>query len=432
MKEWGLRRWFPAGLVVLGVAGAGLALGAVPPRYEVRLRDRPVAAGRDLGALSAGLQARWEGELAREVTLTAGDRSWTYQLADLGLPDGRTQLAAELEAQAGQLPWWERLALSHPVLTVEPPPGWLTEKLEAALLPIRAEVERQPVDATFHIEKQVPVITPETNGTQLETGRVLEALKGLGEGRQLALPVTDRAPAVTRASLEAMHITRVIAEWTTHYDPSIPRADNVERAARAFNGLILKPGEILSYNATVGPVDEANGWKEAFVIVNGELVPGVGGGVCQVATTFYGAALRANLDILERHPHQLAVAYIAPSQDAAIAQGWEDLKIRNTSLGHLYIETEAGGGSVTFRLYGDQPKDQEVRIESQVLGSRPYPTKVLSDPSLAPGQQVVKVAGNNGLISEAYRAVYVGGKLVKRERLSQDEYLPTTQVVLRG
>jgi vancomycin resistance protein YoaR len=435
-----LWRWWPAGALLLLLAGGGLALTSIEPRYQVLLGDQTVASGRNLPRLAAGLRATWADHQARTMTLTAGDQRWTYTLAELGLPDGDS-LIGLLHDQAASIPWWERLATSRPTIAVEPPPGWLTERLEAALAPIRAAVEKEPIPATFAIDNQTPIVTPETNGVQIETGQVLQALlAALGAqphgspnpAAELALPLTPKVPDVTRASLEAMRLKGVVAEWTTYYDPSIPRADNVERAARAFNGLLLKPGEMLSYNATVGPVDYENGWKEAFVIVNGELVPGIGGGVCQVATTFYGAALRANLEILERHQHQLAVAYIDPSQDAAIAQGWEDLKIRNTTLGHLYIETESGGGSVTFRLYGEVPAGQTVKIESEVLGSVPFETRRIPDPNLAPGKQVVRSNGSRGLRSQAFRSVFMNGELVKRERLSQDYYLPTAHVIAEG
>ncbi|HYG57119.1 MAG TPA: VanW family protein, partial [Symbiobacteriaceae bacterium] len=435
MRHLGLRalRWWAAvGVVVLVLSVGLVAVAAIEPAFEVRLGQRAVGEGRSLAELTEALEAEADRQMAREVTLAYQGQTWTYRLGELGRMADAHQLQQSLAEAAASLPWWQRLAWSRPVLALEEAAGWDTARLEAALQPIREAIEQQPVPASLAIIKREPVITPEVDGVVLETSAVLEALKTLGDQSTLELPVTQQAPSVTRATLEAMRIKGLVAEWTTWYDPTIPRAENVERAARAFDGLIVKPGEVLSYNGTVGPVDAANGWKEAFVIVNGELVPGVGGGVCQVATTFYGAALRANLDIMERHQHQLAVSYIDPSQDAAIAQGWEDLKIRNTALGHLYIETEAGDGRVTFRLYGEVPEGQEVKIESRVLGSQPFATKKVVDAKLAPGQQVVKTHGNSGLRSEAYRLVYKSGKLVKREHLGTDSYLPTAQVVLVG
>jgi len=427
-----VRPSWPVALAVAALLSGLLSLlFAVPPVYQVYVGDRHVAGSRHLAELVALVEADVARDLSRTVALTAGENQWYYSLASLGLTPAVDAAAALTEA-AQLVPWWQRNGWSRPALHVSGLTTWDAAVLESAIGPVRLALQTEPSPARFAVTNREPVITPEVNGVLVETQAVLVALQGLGQSDWLEVPLSPKPPAVTRATLESMRIRKLVSQWTTQYDPTIPRAENVERAARAFNGLVIKPGEILSYNATVGPVDAANGWKEAYIIVSGELVPGVGGGVCQVATTFYGAALRANLEILERHPHQLAVTYIEPSQDAAIAQGWEDLKIRNTSPGYIYIETEAGEGRVTFRVYGDAPDGQEVRIESQILGSRPFTSRRIVDPALAPGQQVVKLAGHPGPVSEAYRLVYQDGELVKKELLSRDNYLPTTQVILTG
>jgi vancomycin resistance protein YoaR len=422
-----------AGFGLILVVAAALGLTAIAPRYQVFMGDRRVAAGRDLAALGAALQADAAQAVTRKVTLTARGTEWTFTLADLGMA-GRTAPWTQLLRDAERrLPWWQRLVWSRPVIRLDGAGAdWDTARLTVALAPVRAAVEHDGTDATFAIQGTEPVITPEVAGTAIDVEALLAGLRDLGDHTSLEVPTRPKPPAVTAAALAAMRIKRLVAEWTTEYDPSIPRAENVERAARAFDGKLIKPGEILSYNATVGPVDAASGWRQAFVIVDGQLVPGVGGGVCQTATTLYGAALRAGLEIAERHQHQLAVAYIAPSQDAAIAQGYEDLKIRNSTEGYIYIQTEAGGGKVTFRLYGDVPENQRVQIESRVLGALPFATRTVTDPSLGPGRQETQVAGHAGLSSEAYRLIYLGDTLVKRELLSRDSYLPTAAVVAVG
>jgi vancomycin resistance protein YoaR len=418
-----------AGSVVLA---AGLLLVLAPPTYQVSLNSRTIAAGHSLPQLEEALRAEAIRQAARQVTLTSEQGRWTYRLSDLGMQLPPEAVVAVFRRDVRALPWWRSLALNRPDVDVAVSPGWDMDRLAQALAPVKQTLDREPVPAKLSIVQKRPVITPETLGALVEPIAVREAVRRMGAAAEVPVPVIDKVPDATEASLQALRIKRLIAEWTTFYDPTIPRGENVEKAARAFNGLMLKPNQVLSYNETVGPIDTSTGWQPAPVIVGGELVPGVGGGVCQVATTFYGAALRANLDIVERHQHQLSVAYIQPSQDAAIAQGWEDLRLRNNTLGHLLIETESGGGTVTFRLYGDLPLDQEVKIESRVLGSIPVPTKTITDSALAPGQEIVRSAGAPGLESEAYRAVYKGGQLVKRELLSRDSYLPTARVVLTG
>lgn len=396
-------------------------------RYDLWINGKQVAEELDSDAIRTALTAWSDERKGWLITLEYGGRGWRYSMEELGMLLPMAEAARQVDQGLARRPWWQRSLEIHLDLSA----GWDPARLEAALAPVEEEVERLPLDARLAVEEGAVRIYPSMDGIAVDRDALRRALLAHGEAQRLSLPVQAVKPWQSTEVVEGWGIRRLVAEWTTHYDPTIPRADNVERAARAFDGLVLKPGEILSYNATVGPIDASTGWKEAKVIVAGELVPGIGGGVCQVATTLYGAALRANLEIMERHPHQLAVSYIPPSEDAAVAQGYQDLKIRNTMPGHLLLQTDAWDGTVTFRLYGDLPPGQEVKIESKVTGSVPVPTRTVVDPSLAPGQQVA-TDGIPGLTSEAYRLVFQNGELVKRERLSQDRYLPTAAVLRVG
>jgi len=424
--------WRTSALIaVLLALGGSFLLWLRSQRFDLVVNQVRIAEGVPAEGLGPAVQAWAQGEMDREVVLAHEGQRWRFSRGELGLffplPDAAQQIDAAVAAER------RLLAFLAPIpVSIQLPDKWDLERLEAALAPIRQVVERPPVDAVLQAQGETVQIEPSVDGTAVETVAVVRLLREATDQEMLALPVAPVRPEVTTESLEAMGIRRKVAEWTTHYDPDIPRAENVERAAQAFHGLVLRPGEILSYNATVGPINEETGWREAFVIVDGQLVPGIGGGVCQVATTLYGAAIRANLEIMERHPHQLAVSYIPPSEDAAVAQGWQDLKLRNTTAGHLLIHAESGGGSVTFRLYGDLPEGQAVEIESRVTGTLPIPTRFVDDPSLPPGAQVQVSAGSPGLRSEAYRLLYHNGELVKRELLSHDQYLATAAVVRRA
>lgn len=416
--------WFL--LVLPALLLAALWFGS--PRFTLWINGEQIVTSGDPERLTTALAGWVDAVQNRPISLRFEGQQWSFQPAQLGIglpmAEGQQQIARSL----AERPWWVR---NHTIrlelaATLDP------IRLEEALQTIRQAVERAPVDAALQVVDEQVEITPGLAGVQVDAARLQRLLLGGELADVISLPVTLVDPAVTTESLAQLGVKRLIADWATEYDPSIPRAENVERAARAFDGLMLKPGEILSYNGTVGPVDGAHGWREALVIIDGELVPGIGGGVCQVATTLYGAALRANLEILERHPHQLAVSYIPPSEDAAVAQGYQDLKIRNNTLGHLLLKTEAGEGRVRFRLYGDLPAGQAVRIESQVTGTDGFSTRRVLDPSLAPGQEVAVSPGARGVRSEAYRQVWVDGEMVKRELLSRDRYLPTAAVVKVG
>lgn len=404
----------PVGTAAGTVAGvpAGMAAGAA---------DRAGALARlgDLDVPAAQAEAARRALGGRPVVLTWEGREWTFTLDGLGVTVG-----------AGG------------AVTVD------LERLAGALAAAGEAVAAEAAPARLVLEGEVPRVEPDRPGRRLDPAlgaRLLrEALEaplarqawdpaaGPPPPLRLPLPVQAVTATPTERQLLALGIRRRIAAYTTRYDPGIPRGENVERAARALDGLLLRPGELFSYNAAVGPITPENGWREAYVILGGELVPGVGGGVCQTATTLYGAALRAGLTVVERHPHALSVAYADPSQDAAVSPGLQDLKLRNTLPAGVLFRVQAGGGTVTVEVWGDAPPGREIRIESAVAGEIGVPVRVVPDPALAPGAEVVELAGRPGFRSRAWRLVLQDGQEVSRELLSTDVYAPTPRVVRRG
>ncbi len=158
----------------------------------------------------------------------------------------------------------------------------------------------------------------------------------------------------------------VLGEYSTKYDASVAgRSHNVALAASTINGTVLKPGEIFSFNGIVGSRNEKTGYKPASVIVNGEYESGIGGGVCQVSTTVFNAALLANMEIKERFPHVLAAAYVPRGMDAAVYYGLQDLKFKNTNDNPIVIEAFADKGVLTVKILGasvDKPSDLSLNV----------------------------------------------------------------------
>jgi putative cell wall-binding protein len=143
-----------------------------------------------------------------------------------------------------------------------------------------------------------------------------------------------------------------LSEYTTYFDSGmVNRSDNIRLAAEALNGHTLSPGDLFSFNQSVGRRTAEAGYKEAPIIMGEEFVPGVGGGVCQVSTTLYNAAVLADLEIVERHHHTLPVAYVPAGQDATVSYPALDLKFRNTLDVYIVIRSSVEGNTLTFQLY---------------------------------------------------------------------------------
>ena len=149
-------------------------------------------------------------------------------------------------------------------------------------------------------------------------------------------------------------INQKISTYTTTYVSGNARGSNVENAANKIDDLLLMPGEEFSYENSVGPVIESNGYKYAPVISGGKLVNGIGGGVCQVSSTLYNTQLNAGILPTERRNHSKAVSYVPRGLDATLASGSIDYKFKNTYEYPLVINTKSENGKLTIEIWSNK------------------------------------------------------------------------------
>jgi len=233
---------------------------------------------------------------------------------------------------------------------------------------------------------------------------------------------------------ELSKIKEVIGSFTTKFDASNrARSENIRIAARKINGSLIMPGEVFSLSKVIGPVTVENGFKIAKVIVNNEFVDGVGGGLCQIATTMYNAVLMAQLKVVERVPHSALISYVPPGRDATIASGSIDFKFKNTTNAPIYLESYTSQNTVTINFYGKNThKGEVVKFESEVLEKVPYKKVYKNDPMLPKGVQKLSNKPQNGLKVKTYMLIYENGKLKEKKLLSIDYYKPVNAIILVG
>ena len=143
----------------------------------------------------------------------------------------------------------------------------------------------------------------------------------------------------------------VVASYTTYFDSSvIGRSKNIELSAKAINNVILGKQDIFSFNTTVGPSDEAHGYQKAKEAVNGELVDGIGGGICQTSSTLYNAIDQLKVTYIEKHHHSIDVGYVPKGRDATVSYGGVDFRFQNTVGIPLLIKANVKGGSLTVEI----------------------------------------------------------------------------------
>lgn len=159
--------------------------------------------------------------------------------------------------------------------------------------------------------------------------------------------------AINPTSDDIRSIDTKLSSFSTSFAPGGSRGTNVSLAASRLNGVLLGPGETLSVDKQILSRNKANGYMPAGSYENGRTVQTYGGGVCQVSTTLYGAVLRAGIVPVERNAHSMAVSYVPLGLDAAIAEGFKDLKVMNTYDKPIYVEGYTRGGTLTFNIYGN-------------------------------------------------------------------------------
>lgn len=203
------------------------------------------------------------------------------------------------------------------------------------------------------------------------------------KGITLEVPLTILQPDITLNALKEQGIERKIMQFSTSLGASGPgRIYNVESAAKAVNGTVLPPGAVFDYGKAIEKAKIEYGFREAPVIVNGKLQAGVGGGICQVSSTLYNAALRTGLEIVERRNHSLPVNYLPKGQDATFAEGYINFRFRNTTGKYLVIKAAVQGRSLSIKLFGTFPKNVTYKVHSQIVEVLPPVDKYVNDPSL--------------------------------------------------
>lgn len=248
---------------------------------------------------------------------------------------------------------------------------------------------------------------------------------------EITLTTTLTKPEIT--SSELSKIDGEIGEYSTRFGGTgKSRGRNIELATEKINGTILKPGEIFSYNKTVGPRVESAGFENAPVIIHGELVPGVGGGICQVSSTLYNAVLLSDLKIVNRSHHAFPVHYLPAGRDATVVDGAIDFKFQNNTPVPIYISATSRHGRLRFRLFGKYTRGREVSIQLEEHTLQPVWLEKIVDQNLPAGSIRIKDKGHKGHRLKVYRVVKDNGIVMQHEFISRDHYKPFPKIVIVG
>ena len=265
---------------------------------------------------------------------------------------------------------------------------------------IHNEIYKEAVDAYYTTEPFT--VYPSENGLDFNISvDEAKALISAESKEEYIIPLKIIYPNVTTNMIGTEAFPDQLASFSTKYSTrDTDRTTNLRLAANKVNGTVLMPGETFSYNKVVGARTIAAGYKEAAVYENGKVVDGIGGGICQVSSTIYNAAIYANLDIVQRSNHQFVPSYVTASRDATVVYGSIDFQFKNNRDYPIKIVCSVSGGIASCQIFGlRQDNDYQVEISSYETGRT-----------------------STAIYSEAYKILKKDGKVVDKVLLSKDTY----------
>lgn len=238
-------------------------------------------------------------------------------------------------------------------------------KLSKELEVICNSINVDAVDATFRVELSGELKRTESKeGKQLDLSRLKEDIYDMINKKKIEninLSVITLYPDVSTKQVKS--INSVLGEFSTSFNDSTSRGSNIHVAGEQTSDILLMPGDTFSYNKCTGARNWVNGYKSAPIIVGGKVTNGEGGGVCQVSTTIYNAALMSGLTIDEVHNHSLPSRYAQRGRDATVSYGYTDLKFSNPFTNPVYIKNIVGNGAITSKIYGCNLDRERISIK---------------------------------------------------------------------
>ena len=265
-------------------------------------------------------------------------------------------------------------------------------------------------NATITLEGDKVVRQPAKVGRKLDVAATMKRLQEqLQEGKveTLELVINESAqPTITDKDL--VSITSILGSFTTYFDGSnTSRAHNIHLASQKIHQTLIPAGGIFSFNQVVGERTPEAGYDDAPVFMGGRLVPGIGGGICQVSSTLFNTALLSGMDIIERDTHFAPVSYIPVGLDATVAWGYIDFRFKNPYSHPIYVIAEEGAGYVTITILGAK-EDVPQSVTITKGKEQRIPNKKIEKIDESVKEETVEEAGHEGVSVDTTRTIVYG------------------------
>ncbi|KUO75627.1 MAG: hypothetical protein APF81_08775 [Desulfosporosinus sp. BRH_c37] len=345
------------------------------------------------------LVEKWQQDkLAQDLTLICNKTEIQVSLQDLGVTINKTKILYDIKNKPGKT----IKAAAH-----------LDSSYAIQVLKVKLAQFIQPAKvATYKIENNKFIITDEVPAKIPYVDEIISQIDGQSLNqipKRIEVNLINAPPSSGTENVKALAFDGIVGEFSTRFSTMEKnRTINLAIAANALDQKIIYPGDIFSFNNSVGKRTLENGYKNAKIIKKNQYVKETGGGVCQVSSTLYNAVLLANLQIEERAPHQVPVTYVPLGQDATVYYPNVDFKFKNNTESLIYIRTIVQSGLLTVQLYGKKT-DKTVQIGHQI-------------------ERVIKnQAGRKGYIVKTWKIIKDSQGNETQTILSRDSYAPLEQ-----
>lgn len=313
-------------------------------------------------------------------------------------------------------------------------PYYNMNKVESKIEELSNMINKPAINAKIERKNGGFVISKEVLGVELEKeilkDSIITAIRNFNNDL-INIQVKNIQPEIIEENLRGIR-DLIGQSFTAFNSQDKGRTENIRIAVNVINNTVLMPGEEFSFNDRTGPRSEEAGYKEASVIVNGEFVTGIGGGICQVSTTLYQAVVRSDLEITERRNHGLPVGYVPMGQDATLAYGYIDLKFKNNKDYPIYIESFIKGEQVYVKLYSNKTDNVYIDLTSEVVEVVEPKMQIKKDSNMYLGERKISKSGKKGYRVVTYKVYLKGGRELKREVISKDYYPSRDGIIIEG
>jgi vancomycin resistance protein YoaR len=310
-------------------------------------------------------------------------------------------------------------------------------KAEAGLVALKHELDRAPTNARMDLERRK--IHKDEAGWGIDVYASLSAIEAAARSGQAALELEGAPipPTFTVKDLGIEDISVVLGRYSTTFPiADKARNDNLKLLASHMDGVVIQPGQEISFNGISGDRTEKEGYKVAHVITAGEMVDGMAGGSCQISTTLHGAAFFAGLDITDTTPHSRPSTYVPLGLDSTVvypvkgAKG-TDLKVKNPYSFPVAVRYRVARGEAEVEILGKEKPFDKIEFVREVVEQKKFETVTREDDKIGVGHMVIDQPGFPGYKMFRYRNIYKGGKIIDKDKWTLN-YPPVVEYVRMG